>query len=190
MEELVHYLRSRVMLSQGFLLCLGESLHYAQHAKGDYLLKAGQVAERIWFLKTGIVRWEHEHVITWFSAADTMIYPSQSFNAQTPFRESLIAARSCETWSLTRKAIYEFYQKFPETSALERSIKDEFQEKVREHSLFKSNPSLRERFRYLQQKFPELLYHVPDAHLASFLNMSERSFRNLKNVRKKDTDLD
>lgn len=188
MEELVHYLRSRVMLSQGFLLCLEESLRYARHAKGDILLKAGQVAERIWFLKTGIVRWEYEHFTTWFSAAGTMIYPAQSFNAQAPFRENIVAAQLCETWSISRKSVYAFYQHFPEMAALERSIKDEFQEQVREHSLFKSNPSLRERFRYLQQKFPELLYHVPDAHLASFLNMGERSFRNLKNARKKDTD--
>ncbi|MGV3764880.1 MAG: Crp/Fnr family transcriptional regulator [Chitinophagaceae bacterium] len=184
MEELVQYLRHRGMLSQGFLLCLGESLHYTRYAKGDMLLKAGQVAERIWFLKTGIVRWEYEHVVTWFSSAHTMIYPAQSFNAQTPFRESLIAAQNCETWSVTRKVVYEFYQMFPETTALERTIKDELQEQIREHSFLKSNPSMSERFRFLQRKFPELLYRVPDAHLASFLNMSERSFRKLKNARK------
>ncbi|TXJ28997.1 MAG: Crp/Fnr family transcriptional regulator [Chitinophagaceae bacterium] len=169
---------------------LQNTFHIAGYSKDELLLRAGQISEYAWFLQKGSVRWFHyereKEVTNWFTIEKRAILAAKSFYGRIPSMESIAALGNCITVGLTYNELHDCYNRFPETLLMGRKVSDYYQGVLMDYNrIMRFNRAI-ERYEFLEEVFPSLLYSVPVAYLASFINMDVATFYKIRNERRRN----
>lgn len=155
-----------------------------EYPAGSFLIKAGQVCTRAFYLNSGVVRWfnrlqEQENTI-WFMTRGHPILMAQSLYEQTPSSDSLQALTPCKTVYIEHHDLMKVYDLFPEAQTMGRKISDQYNEQMKLYAAVLRMPHAEDRYHYLQQQFPALIWKVEAAYLASFINVDESTFYKMR----------
>lgn len=154
--------------------------------KGAFLLKAGHVCDRSWFLTSGIARsyLPSQDLTTWFYLPGKAIYCPVSLNMQSVSTESIVAVEDCELIFIDRADLFKLYEDFPITRQMERKLYDAYAADIKDHNIIKSLP-YEERLHWLDQHFDGLIFNTDCVEwVASFLSMSRSVYLKIKKERK------
>lgn len=150
--------------------------------KGVYLLKAGQVCDKVWWLSEGLIRTyiPSYELTTWFYLPDTVLYHPLSVNTRVVSKESMVALEDCEVVYIERSNLCNLYKDFPFLSQLERMVYDQYVANLKEHNIIKSVSYLH-RIGWFQAKFETLLFNSDCVdYVASFLNLKRTVYLKTK----------
>jgi CRP-like cAMP-binding protein len=184
MEELIGLLQSIHALSPPLEGWLRSVIKQEWFGAGEHLLEPGQVSRDIWFIRRGLVRSYRlirgREVSKWFMKEGDICISILSFLRQAPADDSIIALEDCECWGITYDELQDAYREFPEFNLHGRLITSDYyiRSELRNDGILGQLPE--DKYAQIMRDDPDLVSRVPYKHLASFLNVSERTFYDIR----------
>jgi CRP-like cAMP-binding protein len=158
---------------------LSKILKSKRYSKKDFLLKAGHISDKIFFIERGLVRCFYDksekEVCSWFMKENDCIISVESFFQQKESYENIQALEETDAYFIEYNELQFIYQNFPEFNFIGRVLTEKYYalSEQRLYSLRMQNAS--ERYRFLMENYPELIQRVPSKYLASYLGISEET---------------
>jgi CRP-like cAMP-binding protein len=152
----------------------------AQHQ----LLQPGQVARRVYFLTSGLVRGyalqNGREVSSWFMREGDFVISITSFFTQRPGEECLELLEPGHGFSLSYEQLQQLYRDFPEFNFHGRVLTERYYvlSELRARHL-RALPAA-ERYAQLLRDFPGVLQRVSGRHIASFLGITPETLSRLR----------
>lgn len=176
MEKLKNKILSYTAIEEQELSKLLKSFLQITVPKGEYLLKADQYAQHMYFLEKGCVCFYtihegREQVVEIFEESDlfTDLY---SYLREAPSKCFLKTLEDCDILTISKQDFEAIFQK---SHAMEHFLRKSLEEdylKVFVNSTNKSALSNEERYLRLLRKRPDLFQRVPQYLIASYLGLT------------------
>ena len=179
MEELLQYLNFIFPLTDALRDHLAQILKSRTFLKKDFFLKAGHIANEIFFIEKGLVRCFYENngkeVCSWFMKEGDCIISVESFFQQKESYENIQALEDTNTYYIDYKELQNIYQNFPEFNFIGRVLTEKYYvlSEQRLYSIRMHTAS--ERYKILLEDAPELIQRVPSKYLASYIGITEET---------------
>ncbi|BDB56375.1 Crp/Fnr family transcriptional regulator [Flavobacterium ammonificans] len=158
-----------------FIQKFAQFLFSKKYKKKEFLLRAGEINDRIFYVKKGLLRvymvYEEKEINTWFVKENEFISSVNSYYNETPSEEFIQALEDCEIISF-KKSTYSMVLKHNHKLAL-FAIKQLYI-KLCEYSdqcQYLRILSAEKKYEFLKNRNPEVLERVSQKHVASFLGI-------------------
>ncbi|RKR81612.1 CRP-like cAMP-binding protein [Mucilaginibacter gracilis] len=155
-----------------------------EFAKKTLLLKAGQVAHRIYFVKKGLVRsyfHQNENQFTnWFMGDGEFIISVYSFFTRKPSFESIEVLEDCILQSINWDQLQALYNHFPEFNKTGRLITEHYYIRSEEKNIQLQTLSATQRYQNLLNSYPGILQKASLGQIASFLNIKQETLSRIR----------
>lgn len=153
----------------------------AQHL----LLRPGQVARRVYFIESGLVRGytllHGREVSSWFMQADDFVISILSFFTQQPSTEYLELLEPTVVHSMTHTELQHLYRDFPEFNYVGRLLIEKYYVMSEQRAQNLRAHTAHERYQELLRDFPTIFQRVALQHIASHLGMAPETLSRLRN---------
>ncbi|MFD2787321.1 Crp/Fnr family transcriptional regulator [Hymenobacter rubripertinctus] len=148
------------------------------------LLEPGSVAQRLYFLETGLVRGfylkDGKEVTSWFMPEGHFVISILSFFSRQPSHEYLQTLAECRLWSLTHAQVQGLYRQFAEFNCIGRVLTERYYVLSEQRALDLRMLPAAERYARLLRDFPGLVQQVPLHLLASHLGITAETLSRLR----------
>ena len=184
MEELIKLLQHVGPMSGRLERRLRRKIKPYYFKKGEYLLRAGEVAGHILFIKKGLVRSysmiKGKEVSNWFMKERDIIISVESFLQQIPAFDSVMAIEDCECWGITHEQLEETYRIYPRFERTGRLITGTYycRSEARQRSQRRQKPPAK--YAYMMETDPDMVSRVLNKYMASYLDVSERTYGTIR----------
>ena len=148
------------------------------------LLQPGQVARRVYFLESGLVRGYVLHegrvVSSWFMREGDFVISIVSFLTQEPSTEYLELLEASAVHSIGYEALQALYRDFPEFNFFGRLLTERYyvRSEQRAHQLRVLPAAVR--YQQLLAEFPSVFQRVALKHIASHLGVAAETLSRLR----------
>ncbi len=154
-------------------------------AKGDLLLKEGQVSNDYFFLGEGFMRTfvhdvDGKDVTTGFAAADQVVFEVSSFFNRIPSRENIQAMVHCKGWSITYEQLNYLFHAYPAFREFGRSVLVKGFTALKSRTLSMITETAEQRYEHLLKTNPDIFQNVPLKHIASYLGITDTSLSRIR----------
>lgn len=183
MQQLIDYIQTIVKLDEQAVLALHKYAVVEKFKKNDHLLSVGQRCNKLWFLKSGMVRKYHyadskEHTC-WVHTENDIFTSLESYSRQTATTENIQACENSEVIALTRensKKLSEIPQFLTFSNVMmERAFVD-----IDVHTKEFSQRDAKGKYDYLSQIAPELVKRAKLGYIASILGISQETLSRIR----------
>lgn len=180
MDELIQYLHAVHPMGPDLEAHLRSKLRLHVFPRGSHLLRIGELSQTILFITKGLVRSYHiyrrEEVSNWFMKEGDVCISILSFLRRWPSVDSIVALEDCECWGITYEELEETYRLYPTFNIHGRLIANEYycRSEERQQAIRRQTPE--DKYARLMEKDTALVRRVQNNHLASFLNVGDRTF--------------
>ena len=187
MDHLSNFIRTRVAINHEDLEVILSKFEEKTLEKGQFILKKGQIADRYFYLQSGVLRFfygEYEQENTsWVVFQDDFFTEISSLNPQIPTRFNIEAIEPSIIYYINRTDMELLYKQFPAWQEFGRKLWETMS--VRMVNQILSFQTLSAEERYLEfMNTPQLIQRVPVKHLASFLGITPSSLSRIrKNIK-------
>ncbi|HEY4147287.1 MAG TPA: Crp/Fnr family transcriptional regulator [Chitinophagaceae bacterium] len=166
-------------------------LHYREISQKDFLLKEGQLCRSISYVQSGALRAFHsdtkgKEATIMFAISDWWITDMYCFVTEQPAMQNIVAIEDSGVWQLKKDDLERLYIKVPKFERFFRIIMQNSY--IREQLRVLQNLSLpaEERYVLFVNKYPQLMPHITQKQVASWLGVTPEFLSTLlKNKRKK-----
>ncbi|RYU78114.1 Crp/Fnr family transcriptional regulator [Hymenobacter persicinus] len=149
------------------------------------LLRPGQVARRVYFLETGLVRGytllHGREISSWFMPAGNFVISILSFLTQQPSQEYLELLEPAVVHSISYDQLQRFYQDFPEFNYIGRRLVEKYYVLSEQRAQNLRARTAAERYDLLLRDFPTVFQRVALHQIASHLGMAPETLSRLRN---------
>ncbi|PJJ53264.1 Crp/Fnr family transcriptional regulator [Hymenobacter chitinivorans] len=149
------------------------------------LLQPGQVARRLYFLETGLVRGytllHGREVSSWFMQAGDFVISILSFFTQQPSQEYLELLEPAVVHSISYDQLQRLYHDFPEFNFIGRRVLEKYYVLSEQRAQNLRSRTATERYELLLRDFPTVFQRVALHHIASHLGMAPETLSRLRN---------
>lgn len=179
MEKVITFLKRLHPLPVSLEGELRNLLRFTKKKKNEFLLFEGEICHYAWYLQKGLVRCYYNsdgrEVTTWFMEEDHVIVLFKSLFGQMKSQYNIQALEDCELYAIHYQDMQALYTKYPEVMKLYRIIAEQYSNlkdiKIRATNML----TPKERYRYFEKHFPDLLNRLKLEYIASYLDLSRRS---------------
>ena len=157
----------------------------ATYKKGEFLLKAGQLCNRQFYIVKGCMRTFYidqkaeEHIIQ-FGIENWWAADLHSFINHTPADYHIQALEPTEVLVLKQEALEELYLKIPQLERLFRIIIQNAYVAAQQRIVATISQTAEERYAAFLQKYPGLSQRVPQYMIASYIGVTPEFFSKMK----------
>ena len=159
-----------------------EKLRDRTLAKGDYLLKAGQVCNFLAFVETGSLRFyswtDSDELTLHFFTEGSWLTDYESLISQTPSENHLQAMETTDVKTIYLDDLHQLLEQYPEFKNIMKVLDKSIITSSHLKSITSSSPD--ERYRLLLKNHPEWINRFPQMHIASYLGMTKETFSRVK----------
>lgn len=170
------FLNSIHPLSKSLNKFLSNSLTSSYYKKGDYIVKNGEICDRIHIIRKGLVRgyfnYNDKEITTWVSVDSEMVTSISGYFKNEPASENIQCLEDTFTESLSYKDMHFAINNFEEMSHLNRVLMEHYYLHAEYRAFMARIPAAKDRYEYFTKiTNPEIVNRLPKKYLASLLNM-------------------
>ena len=152
--------------------------------KKTILLKEGQVAQRIYFIKKGFVRSfyykEGDQFTNWFMGEGEIIISVYSFFSRRPSFENIELLEDSVLQSINWDQLQTLYTQFPEFNKVGRLITEQYYIRSEERAINLQILSAKQRYENLLENHPGILQKASLGQIASFLGIKQETLSRIR----------
>jgi CRP-like cAMP-binding protein len=190
MKQLINLLNALAPMSPELIQHLEKIIKPFTFKKGQLILKEGDISNYILFIEDGLVmsfyKVGNKNVTNWFMGKGEIFISVLSFHRRTPSLDSHIALTACKFWGITHAELEEIFRLFPEFERHGRILEAEYYCLSEERHIMLKRQSQIVKYETLMKQYPDLAKHATVSQLASFLNMSSRTFNDMRRKYKEE----
>ncbi|HEY8930325.1 MAG TPA: Crp/Fnr family transcriptional regulator [Mucilaginibacter sp.] len=151
------------------------------------LLKTGQVAQRIYFIKKGLVRafyykGDNEYS-SWFNGENEIIISVYSFFSRRPSFETIEVLDDCILQSINWDQLQSLYQQFPEFNLIGRLITEQYYIRSEEKMIELQTLTAKQRYEKLLATYPNIIQRATLGQIASYLAVKQETLSRIRGKR-------
>lgn len=177
-------LSSIAILSQPLKDAISEILVEEQVKKKSLILKQGQVAHRIYFIKQGFARAYYDKgdatFTNWFMDEGDIIISVYSFFSRRPSFENIEALEDCTLQSITWNQLQQLYKTFPEFNITGRVITEQYYIRSEERAIDLQTLSATQRYEKLLAQYPGILQKATLGQIATYLSIKQETLSRIR----------
>lgn len=164
---------------------LGSRLKREKYAKKQVLVRPGEVARKIYFIREGFARACYhdadgrEHT-TWFMGPGDFMISVYSFFTQQPAAEQIELLADSRLLSLTWQQLQSLYADHPEFNYHGRVLTQKYYIQSEERAVMLRTRDAAERYRMLLIQYPQLTQQASLAQVASFLSVTPETLSRIR----------
>ena len=154
-------------------------------AKGGFLLREEEVADRYLFIAQGILRAythspEGDEVTTAFFSEGQVVFEVDSFFNRTPSRENIVALSDVRGFVLTFEQLNMLFHAYPEFREFGRRVLVRGFARLKQRMVNMIHLTAEQRYALLMRNEPHVLLHVPLKYVASYLGITDTSLSRIR----------
>lgn len=162
------------------------SFEYKKIARKELLLEVGKIANRVFFIHEGFVRFFHTkndgtEVTSDFYFAPGFITSFTSLIQQKPSHVNVQAMVKMDVLFIKYNDLIELYDKEHRIEKLGRLLAEQVFITSEKHLLSFLNDSPQDRYLWLMNEYPEYVKNIPLHFLASYLGIAAESLSRIRN---------
>ncbi len=182
--QIINNIKSFVALSQNDEEAFLKILVVKKYAKKDFILKEGEICDKIFFINNGCARdffnIEGEEKIVEFFFENRWFTDYNSFLTGQPTIENLQAIEACEVVHFKKTDLYNLYETHPVFEKVGRVMAENAFMNLMNVSSMRTNQDPEERYLNLLKQRPELFERIPQHFLASYLGIQPQSLSRIR----------
>jgi|LGVE01.1.fsa_nt_gb CRP-like cAMP-binding protein len=155
-------------------------------AKGEFLSKEGEVCNKLYIIKNGILRSffykDGEELTTYFNIEGTIATALRSYLKEVKAHENLQALTEVEYYYIKKTDMNILYNKIPNWNKIGRVLMEKLYVKMEERSISLQYNNAKERYLKFLIDFPDLANRIPLHFIASYIGVTPET---LSRIRKK-----
>ncbi|MBD0831987.1 Crp/Fnr family transcriptional regulator [Aestuariibaculum sediminum] len=177
----LYFLEKIVPLSPEFKLHYHRCIKHTHFKKGTILHKSGEVCNKLYFIKKGMIRGfhnvENKEITTWLSCENELVTSITGFFKHIEASECIQAVEDTYVEYMEYEDFQFALNTFPEALRLYNTLLVEYYIHAENRTLMSRIPSAKGRFDYfVANQNILLLNRAPNKYLASMLNMRPETF--------------
>lgn len=181
-----YYFQLMPHLSEAEWEALEERLTIKIYAKGDYIVKQGDICSYVYFINSGFLRFykiiDGKEISTGFMGANQYVSSYDSFLTRKPAFENLQVLEEAELHCLSYEDMQFLYKQYPVYQMFGRVIAEQLFIWVNERTNALLLLSPEQRYENMINNQSEILQRVPQYMLASYIGVTPE---HLSRIRKK-----
>ncbi|PLX05909.1 MAG: hypothetical protein C0596_15525 [Marinilabiliales bacterium] len=184
MDKLIAYIESIVLLTQEEKDLVSNLAEIEVYKKNDFVLEHGSRCNKIWFVKSGMLRkfhlFEGKEITSWIHIENDIVTSLSAYAQQTVSEEYIQACEDSELISITRSnseklAKYDSFKEFSNTLMEKEFVNIDI------HTKMLNQLEAKGKFEYLCKIAPEIIKRAKLGYIASILGITQET---LSRVRK------
>ncbi len=183
MQQLIDYIERFVKLSSETINELKELARLETYEKDEYILEAGRHCNKIWFLKSGMVRKYYVHdgkeITVWIHTENETFTSLQSYAQNIFSEEYLQACENTELISISKSDSEKLAQNAQIMTFVNAMMGKEFSN-IDKHSKELNQRDARGKYEYLNQIALEIIKRAKLGHIASILGISQETLSRIR----------
>ena len=184
MEELIQMLQQLEPMSEALIAHLRSTIRLFEFKKGEIILAEGQICNNILYIESGLVysyyMVDQKQVSNWFMKEQDVFISVLSFHRRNPSVDTHIALKPCRCWGITHPQLERTFRLYPEFERHGRLLEAEYYCRSEERQIFIKRQTPTRKYEILIKEFDFLLGIATNKQLASFLDVSERTFNDMR----------
>lgn len=185
MQQLIEYIEEFVKLDSETVAGLKEFAKIEVYSKNQHILHQGQRCNKIWFIKSGMVRKYYIHdgkeVTAWIHVENETFTSLQSYAQNTSSDEYLQAIENTEVISITKRNSEKLAQ-FPQIMTFVNAMMGKEFANIDKHSKELSQRDAKGKYEYLREIAPEIIKRAKIGHIASIIGVSRETLSRIRKV--------
>lgn len=163
---------------------LSNKLVCKQYKKGDFLVRNGDMCDRLHIIRKGLIRgyfnYEDKEVTTWVSVDNEFVTSISGYFKKEPALENIQCLEDTFTESISYSDMRFAIENFKEMSKIHRVLLEEYYVQAEYRSFMARIPTAIGRYEYfLKISNSQILDRLPKKYLASLLNMRPETLSRL-----------
>lgn len=183
MEQLIHYIEQIVKLDTESIAALKQLAAIERYKKNEHILVKGQRCNKIWFLKSGMVRKyyfnEGKEITVWIHTGNETFTSLQSYSLNGPSNEYLQACEDTVAISITRQNSEKLIA-YPQFVTFTNALMQREFVHIDVHTKALHAKDARGKYEYLQTIAPEIIKRAKLGHIASILGISQETLSRIR----------
>ncbi len=183
MQKLIDYINQYAKLDTAAILELELRAEIEKFAKNEFIIEQGEYCNKIWHIKSGMVRKFHlregKEITAWIHVENEIITSLHSYFHQTPAIEYLQACEKTELIGISRENSKKLAQ-FPQFVTFTNVLMGEHFVKIDTNSREFGMMSAKEKYDYLKQISPEMMKRAKLGHIASLMGVTQETLSRIR----------
>lgn len=183
MQQLIQYINQYTPLDKDAENALRDKVEFEFYCKNEFILEQNQKSNKIWFLKSGLVRkfylHEGKEITSWIHSENEMFTSMHSYFHQKPSQEYIQAIEKSELISITYQNSLEL-NKYPQMAIFSNKLITEQFAAIDEISKKFSLMSAKEKYDKLSEIAPQIIQRAKLGYIASIMGVSQETLSRIR----------
>ncbi len=185
MEELRNLLNELININDKEWFAFTKAIKEEQHTPKTLVIKEGSVANKIYFIKSGLLRTYYledgKEITTYFSCEGQFIGTFTSFISQEPSMEILETIEESVLYSLSYNALQLLYKEYPKFERLGRIWAEQNYLCIVERVIVMQTKTGKQKYlNFIENYHKRIVQCAPQHQIASFLGVAPESLSRIR----------
>jgi CRP-like cAMP-binding protein len=183
MEQLIEYIEKFVKLDSEAVSGLKKYANIEVYSKNQHILEQGHRCNKIWFIKSGMVRKYYIHdgkeITVWIHVENETFTSLQSYAQNILSEEYLQATENTEVISIT-KTNSEKLAQYPQIMTFVNAMMGKEFSNIDKHTKELNQRDAKGKYEYLREIAPEIVKRAKIGHIASIIGVSRETLSRIR----------
>jgi len=153
-------------------------------AKGDYLLKEGEICRHLYFIESGLVRYfmnnDGSDITHFFAAENDFACNYESLLKNSPSRKNIQAIEETSVWTISQSDLSTFYKEIEHGERFGRLLMEKELLNTISRFLEHYTHSPEQRYQDFLSQFAPLQQRIPQYYIASYVGVQPPSLSRIR----------